>query len=114
MATAQEVKIVRLNIDDLDVEDFDDSIIVYFIDQENSVNYASWKLCEILLVRLRKEILKRDTTGAESTEFVDLKTRIDLLEDLAEKFKNDYDSEYGLSTGRFLESTKPTIAGGDV
>ena len=91
MATALQVQIVRLNINDEAAEDFTFQEIAYFIDLKNSVNYASMKLIEILIVRLRKEIIKRDTTGVESTEFVSLKERVELLESLAAKYKKDYD-----------------------
>ena len=114
MATALQVQIVRLNINDEAAEDFTFQEIAYFIDLKNSVNYASMKLIEILIVRLRKEIIKRDTTGVESTEFVSLKERVELLESLAAKYKKDYDNESGTGTGRFISSTRPSIAGGDV
>ena len=114
MATISEVLQVRLNINDEDETEFTDAQIQAFIDENSSVNYASWKLIEILIVRLRKEILKRDTTGAESTEFVSLKERVDLLKELAAQYKEDYQDETGTGRGRFISTTRPDIAGGDV
>lgn len=114
-ATALDIEIIRLNIDDPNYEDFtDDKYVNYYYDQKNSIAYASWKLTEVLLVRLRKEILKKDDTGSETTEFVALKDRIDLLKETAKKYKDEYEAETGAGSGQYINTVKPVIAGGDV
>lgn len=112
MATLEQIAQVRLNIDDLNSDDFDDAIITSYIDGKNSVNYASYKLIDILIMRLRKEIVKDDTAGSESTEFQDLEERLEILQDQRNKYKNYYDSETGNTTGRIVDTIKPVIAGG--
>jgi hypothetical protein len=114
MATAEQIEIVRLNIDDLDSEDFTDGQISAKIDDKSSINWACWQLLEILRVRLRKAILKRDTTGNESTEVQSLQERLALYGQLIDKYKNDYYDELGFGTGRMISTNKPTIAGGDI
>lgn len=114
MATISQITQVRLNINDEDKTEFNDAQIEAYIDDGDSVNYASWKLINILVMRLRKETLKKDTTGAESTEFQSLNDRRKLLESLAGEYKAAYKSETGYNTGRFISSTRPDIAGGDI
>lgn len=92
--------------------DFSDQIISDYIDMEDSVNYASWKLINLLIVRLRKEILKDDRTGSEATEFHDLDKRMELLEAISKKYKEAYNAEIGNATGKYYAAQTPIVAGG--
>lgn len=112
MATIEQLDQVRLNIDDKTDADFTQAEKELYIDEKDSVNWASWQLINILIVRLRKEILKEDRTGSESTEFHDLDKRLELLEAIAKKYKDAYNSEIGNSTGKYYTSETPVVAGG--
>lgn len=112
MATAEQIIEVRLNIDDLDSNDFDDTTISNLIDQNNSVNYASYKCIEILIVRLRKKILKSDTTGVEKTDFHSLREQLEILQYIADEYKEKYEDEIENSTGKYISTVKPCI--GDI
>lgn len=115
MATQAEIDKVRLYLDDNDAErDFSNSEIESFIDENNSVNYALLELAKILKVRLRKEILEGETTGSEDTKLASLKSRLDLINDIIAEFQDKWDGENDNTTGRYIASVKPTVAGGDV
>jgi len=111
MATTEQIDQVRLNINDENDEDFSEAIKIQYIDDKDSVNWASWQLIDLLIVRLRKESLKKDQTGAEATEFYDLEERLELLESISKKYKDSYMDEIGNSTGRYLKTKKPIIIG---
>ena len=88
-ATALQISIIRLNINDEDYEDFiDDTYVNYYFDEKESIPYTCWKLIDILIVRLRKETLKKDVSSEETTEFVSLKERIALLEAMSKKYED--------------------------
>lgn len=108
------IEVIRLIIDDKDSDDFSDNEIQYFLTQVNSVNYAVYNLCEILIMRLRKELLESDTTGAEKTDLAPLRDRLKLLENMRDEYKNKYETEIGNSTGLYINTEKPTIAGGNI
>ena len=112
MATTEQINQVRLNIDDKLDEDFTEQEKIDYIDVHDSVNWASWQLIELLIVRLRKEVLKQDRSGIELTEWHDLEERQALLESIAKKYKDAYQDEIGNSTGKYVEIQKPIVAGG--
>jgi hypothetical protein len=116
MATAAQIEEVRLYIHDIDSSNYDfiDSIINTFINKENSINYACLELLKILKTRLRKELLESDTSGTERTDLASLKDRLELLNDLIDEFQEKWDSENNNTTGVYIATTKPIIAGGDV
>ena len=92
--------------------DFSDEIISDYIDFKDSVIYATYKLIDILIIRLRKEILKQDDTGTEKSVFFDLSQRLEVLKNVRDKYKHEYDTEIGNTTGRMINSVKPVVAGG--
>lgn len=112
MATTEQINAVRLNIDDKFDIDFTEQEKIDKIDVHDSVNWACWQLIDILIVRLRKEIIKEDRPGSETTEFYDLDKRLELLESISKKFKDAYEDEIGNNTGQYLCTQKPVIAGG--
>ena len=116
MATAAQIEIVRLNLNDEDATDYDftDTQIEYYIDLKDNVNYATYQLAQILIGKLRKDTVKKNASGEESTEFVDLMTRIKLLEGIRTWYAAEYSADIGNGTGLYIATTKPTIAGGDV
>jgi len=116
MATAAEITKVRLYIDDTDSSDYDftDPIVGDFVDENNSVWYAIKELLKILRIRLRKELLKKESTGTESSEIASMKERMDLLNNSIAEAEKEYADEQGTGTGCFINTVKPTIAGGDV
>ena len=52
--------------------------------------------------------------GRENKQTRIFKERIDLLKELAAQYKEDYQDEIGTGRGRFISTTRPDIAGGDV
>lgn len=115
MATPAQILLVRIQIDDNEIPyEFTDSIIELFIDEGNSTNYACYKLIDILLIKLRKQLLESDSTGTERNDFSDLDSRRKLLESMRDKYKDDFNTEAGTGTGIYISSVKPTIAGNDV
>ncbi len=112
MATTEQLNQVRLNIDDENDDDFSQTTKEQYIDEKDSVNWASWQLIDILIVRLRKDIIKQNRPGAEMTEFYDLEERLFLLESISKKYKDAYNDEINNSTGRYFQTKNPTIAGG--
>ena len=108
------INAIRFIIDDKESEDFSDSEIQYFLDQENSVNYAVYNLAMVLITKLRKQLLESDDTGAEQTKIASLRSRLDLLKTIYEDYKEKYEDEDDNTTGLYISSVKPTIAGGDV
>lgn len=112
--TESQITIIRLRIDDKVSEDFSDTEINIFWNEVNSMNYVLYNLFEILITRLRRELLEKDGTGAESTTIASLKSRMELLQSLYDLYKEKYEAEIGMNTGRYMQSTKPTIAGGDI
>lgn len=114
MATAAQIAKVRLYIDDKNADDFSDTEITNFIDEKNSVNYAVKELLLILITRLRNQLMESDTTGAEKTDLAPLRDRLKMLQSLLEEFKAKYEEEINTSTGLYISTVKPTIAGGDI
>ncbi len=92
--------------------DFSDEIISDYIDFKDSVIYATYKLIDVLIIRLRKEILKQDDSGTEKSVFFDLTQRLQILENVRGKYEHEYNSEIGNTTGRMINSVKPVVAGG--
>jgi hypothetical protein len=90
--------------------DFSDEIIENYIELRDSVVFASYKLIDILIMRLNRDIIKIDDTGSESNEFQSLKDRLAILENQRDKYKYEYDSGQGNTTGKFVDTVKP--AGG--
>lgn len=106
---------IRLIIADKDKSDFHDSEITHFYTEgENSVNYAVYRLTKILMMRLRKQLLIKSDTGAESEALAPLRDRLEILNEIYDNYKSYYESETGNKTGLYIATTKPTIAGGDV
>jgi len=114
MATAVEIELVRLNIADEDSIDFTDTQIEYFIDLKSSVNYASYQLIMRLIPKLRKQLLEKDDTGEEIVALAPVRDRLNLLLSMRDMFKDEYESEKNNTTGKYIASTPPTIAGGDI
>lgn len=113
MATPDQIAQVRLNIDDRIIPyEFDDTLIESFIDEKDSISYATYKLIDILIIRLRKEIIKADTSGSEKTDFQSLQDRLEILEYQRNKYKHDYESEQLNTSGKYVDTIKPIIAGG--
>jgi hypothetical protein len=112
--TQAQINIIRLKIDDKDHSDFSNSEIELFWDQDNSVNYVIYNLAEVLITRLRKQLLESDTSGEEVTKLADLRSRLKLLETVKEMYEDKYNAETNENSGVYISSTKPTIAGGDV
>lgn len=116
MATGQEILLVRRQIDDNNIESytFSNQIIRAYIDEKSSINYASYMLLDILIIQLRKQLLEDDETGTERNKFATVTARKNLLESQRDKYKEAYNEESGGGSGRFIATTRPTIAGGDV
>lgn len=112
MATIEQLDQVRLNIDDKNDEDFTQDEKESYIDEKDSVNWASWQLIDILIVRLRKDTIKEDRPGSEATEFYDLDKRLELLQTISKKYKDAYESETGNATGKYFQAEPPIVAGG--
>ena len=111
MATVQQIDDVKLNIDNGD--QFTDAQIESKIDVHDSVNWASWQLIDIMIVRLStSKDLKKDVTGLESTEFHSIKDQLDILQASSKKYKDAYNAEIGNSTGKYIATNKPCVAGG--
>ena len=106
---------IRLIIADKDNSDFHDSEITHFYTEGgNSVNYAICRLTKILMMRLRKQLLIKSDTGAESEALAPLRDRLEILNEIYDNYKSYYESETGSKTGLYIATTKPTIAGGDI
>lgn len=116
MTTLEKISIIRLNINDTDSSnyDFTDNEILYFLNQKNSIAYASWQLCIRLIAKLRKQLLESDATGVENNSFASLRSRLELLKELSNNYENEYKNETNNSTSMYLSTKKPTIAGGDI
>lgn len=113
MATQEQIDLVRLNIADEDGTDFTDAQITYFIDLQDSVNYASYQLIQRLIPKLRKQLLEKDTTGVEGTSLAPVRDRLELLKESLKIYKDAYNEESG-GAGIYIETVAPTIAGGDI
>lgn len=115
MATQEQIDKVRLYINDDDSErDFTNQQISDLIDENNSLNYATYRLCDILIARLRKELLEQTRTAEETETLASLKDRIELLKYIRDDYKELYKDENDNTTGRYIASIKPTVAGGDI
>lgn len=108
------IEAIRFIIGDKNSEDFSDDEIQYFLDMNNNVNYAVMELCKILINRLRKELLESDTTATEKTDLAPLRDRLKLLQEILDEYKEKWEAENNNTTGRYIATTKPTIAGGDI
>jgi len=106
---------IRLVIADKDKSDFHDSeIIEFYTEGGNSINYTVCRLTKILMMRLRKQILESSDTGSEKEKLASLNDRMKLLKEIYNNYKSYLEAENNNSTGIYIETTKPTIAGGDV
>jgi hypothetical protein len=105
---------VRFIIDDKNKNDFSDAEINHFFNQVNSVNYVVYKLCNILIIKLRNQLLEADTTGTEDTRLASLTSRMRVLQAIQNEYKELYENEDSNDTGRYISTVKPTIAGGDI
>lgn len=104
---------VRLIIDDKSGFEFTDAEINHFFSEVNSVNYVVYNLIGIIIIRLRKQLLESDNTGAEQTGLSPLRDRLSVLKNMYDKYKDLYENESGESYGKYISSVKPSVAGGD-
>ena len=65
-------------------------------------------------MRLRKQILIKSDTGIESETLVSLRDRLTVLKEIYLNYKAYYEAESNNSTGIYIATTKPVVAGGDV
>lgn len=108
------IEAIRLIIDDKNSNDFTNAEIQYFLNQVNSVNYAVYNLAKILITKLRNQLLVSDTTGTEKTDLAPLRERLAVLKSTYEDYKELYENENNNTTGIYISTKKPTIAGGDI
>lgn len=106
---------IRLLIADKDASEFHDSEITeFYTEGGNSINYAVYRLAKILISRLRKDILQKSDTGIESETLATLRDRLEVLKEIYNNYKSLYAAENNNSTGIYIATAKPTIAGGDI
>ena len=68
----------------------------------------------IILVILGELRLKRNTAGADSTEYMDLNQIYNAYKDRLEDLKDDTADIGGITTGTMVQTAAPEIAGGEV
>lgn len=62
----------------------------------------------------REMTIQRESTGAESTEFVSLRDHMAYLRDLRKQCDEDASADASADTGQWSASARPEIAGGDL
>lgn len=92
---------------------FSDDTIGDIID--NYPNSTLSKLIKLALPKLltRMRIIKNQS-GTEDIEFISLKERYEAYKDLLEEYEEDESAATGTNTGQYLQTSNPTIAGGDI
>lgn len=73
------------------------------------------KLIKMALPKLlRRMQIVRNQSGTEDIQFITLKEKYDAYKDLLKEYEDDESKTAGTNTGQYLQTSNPTIAGGDI
>jgi hypothetical protein len=79
------------------------------------VNKAVYLACKQILARLGREYqIKKQTAGADSTDYQSLGDLLSFYNALCASYKEDIASDNKSNTGRMFRSNRPEIAGGNL